>query len=716
MKRKILLQENFASLKQSFFKKHSVFRSTFLLILSLILSVAIIFGIFLYRSTFLNMLQRVEDSNIAFLTMASSLSDETFETLVDKANNLTWNETVLDAMVFPDIQNRPRNAELISILKNVTSSTEFVNEIVLVCKHDGSLYTSTGLACSMQDCSMADSLKGTVLSSIGNKSCQLIKSDTGRVFLRYACISYSNGFLGEVYFFLDTDSLFGSLCSDDKGLSVYSDNNIMLYGEASSPPLPENNSDAFLSHHSDAMDISFYIHSGREAFTLGESITNNYILLPFILVPLLILAALLLSWNFYRPLHNVIQSFPESKEVFENEQVSDWYTLSMSINNLSERTAQFEKVIDAVAPYVLNQLLVDLVAGRSVDVDSVRETLRSIQSPLSIDGKYVLIRTANEVTGVLPPAVIEHGIRNLQNLRIPGYRFYSISYQYAILTIVDVNNAERNVNQQELENLANTISVFTHNFADSCVMYSDLFTGLINIRTGYQQIISRQQLKFRHTNISQEKINWRIEQVIREIPQQTAKATESMMEHLLCTIKESLLPKGEISSCYKNLADRLYKLARTYNSKIKPMSMHFGNTSPDDLLPGLKNYITETTREIYLNLDNRQRKYLVAAQAYVEQNYMDSLLSLDATAAQLGISAAYLSRIFTETYGMRFTKYLNDLRIEKAKELLSDETKLIRDVGQDVGFLTVQNFMRVFKQKTGVTPSEYREVLKNHNR
>lgn len=84
---------------------------------------------------------------------------------------------------------------------------------------------------------------------------------------------------------------------------------------------------------------------------------------------------------------------------------------------------------------------------------------------------------------------------------------------------------------------------------------------------------------------------------------------------------------------------------------------------------------------------------------------------LDGTAAQLGISPSYLSRIFSEVDGKRFTLYLSDLRIEQAKRLLADESKLVRDVGQEVGFLTVQNFMWVFKSKTGVTPSEYRSTL-----
>lgn len=49
-------------------------------------------------------------------------------------------------------------------------------------------------------------------------------------------------------------------------------------------------------------------------------------------------------------------------------------------------------------------------------------------------------------------------------------------------------------------------------------------------------------------------------------------------------------------------------------------------------------YLHAAVREIFTNLDNRQRKYLLAAKKYVGEHYMDSTLSLDGTAAQLGIS------------------------------------------------------------------------------
>ena len=134
-------------------------------------------------------------------------------------------------------------------------------------------------------------------------------------------------------------------------------------------------------------------------------------------------------------------------------------------------------------------------------------------------------------------------------------------------------------------------------------------------------------------------------------------------------------------------------------------------TAPDALPEVLRSCAAAQLHEIFIKLDNRQRKYFIEAKTYMESHYMEYDLSLNAIAEKIGISASYLSRIFTSAYNMHFTQKLNDLRIEKSKELLADHDRLIRDIAQEVGFFTVQNFMRVFKQRTGITPSEYRLTL-----
>lgn len=95
---------------------------------------------------------------------------------------------------------------------------------------------------------------------------------------------------------------------------------------------------------------------------------------------------------------------------------------------------------------------------------------------------------------------------------------------------------------------------------------------------------------------------------------------------------------------------------------------------------------------------------------YVESHYMEDITLQDA-AAQLHYSDAYFCRFFKQNFDKNFIMYLSEIRVEKAKELLSDVTVNVKDVGQRVGFRDSSYFTKVFKRVTGITPSEYRNKV-----
>ena len=94
--------------------------------------------------------------------------------------------------------------------------------------------------------------------------------------------------------------------------------------------------------------------------------------------------------------------------------------------------------------------------------------------------------------------------------------------------------------------------------------------------------------------------------------------------------------------------------------------------------------------------------------AYMRENFHDSELTMNSVAEHLGISAVTLSVEFKNEMNIRPSDYLGNLRIEKAKELLSSTEMLIRDIRQAVGYEDDRVFMRRFKNHTGMTPGQYR--------
>ena len=76
------------------------------------------------------------------------------------------------------------------------------------------------------------------------------------------------------------------------------------------------------------------------------------------------------------------------------------------------------------------------------------------------------------------------------------------------------------------------------------------------------------------------------------------------------------------------------------------------------------------------------------------------------------LSPCYFSKVFKKAVGVNFVSYVNDTKINKAKELLENTDIPVLNVALDLGFDDCGYFIRVFKKSQGVTPKKYREVHK----
>ena len=100
-------------------------------------------------------------------------------------------------------------------------------------------------------------------------------------------------------------------------------------------------------------------------------------------------------------------------------------------------------------------------------------------------------------------------------------------------------------------------------------------------------------------------------------------------------------------------------------------------------------------------------KRILLAVRYMHENYSGDI-SLQSVAEMLGISANYLSHMFTKCLNISFVNYLNKIRVEESKKLLDNPSLKVYEVSERVGFYSTAYFIRVFKSVTGQTPNEYR--------
>ena len=98
------------------------------------------------------------------------------------------------------------------------------------------------------------------------------------------------------------------------------------------------------------------------------------------------------------------------------------------------------------------------------------------------------------------------------------------------------------------------------------------------------------------------------------------------------------------------------------------------------------------------------------ALAYIEENY-NQKLKLSDVADHVYVSQWHLSKLLNRYTEQTFSDILNSIRIEKAKVLLADPALRIGDIAEEVGFLDMAHFSRVFKKQVGISANEFRNQL-----
>lgn len=131
-------------------------------------------------------------------------------------------------------------------------------------------------------------------------------------------------------------------------------------------------------------------------------------------------------------------------------------------------------------------------------------------------------------------------------------------------------------------------------------------------------------------------------------------------------------------------------------------------------------YLTEliiiTLRQISKNVNTMENsdKSLNRLLDYVNQNYMHNIKLKDIS-DELGYTPSYLSSMFTSKLGIPFSKYLQNIRLAHACDLLANTQDTIETIAEKCSYTDIKFFRRVFKCKLNMSPSEFRKMSHNCN-
>lgn len=184
---------------------------------------------------------------------------------------------------------------------------------------------------------------------------------------------------------------------------------------------------------------------------------------------------------------------------------------------------------------------------------------------------------------------------------------------------------------------------------------------------------------------------------------ETDEDTEYIVISYMCNETDdinNLLPKKHIFT-----PERPYRYVDTFEHAA---NIHFsaGVCSIPLLRATVQEILCNIIRENYPRALSSAKNPLVAARYYIEE-YSGHFITAEDIAKTAGCSQSHLRYLFRKAYGESPMHYLNRVRVERAKEMISTDMFTLSEIATACGFRNVYYFSRVFKEFTGISPGHY---------
>lgn len=137
----------------------------------------------------------------------------------------------------------------------------------------------------------------------------------------------------------------------------------------------------------------------------------------------------------------------------------------------------------------------------------------------------------------------------------------------------------------------------------------------------------------------------------------------------------------------------------------------------DDLADIIKNTCNDIQLYLSGSLENKDASSDIdRIISYIKNNYTDCNFSTQQVAEYSHMALPNLSSYFKAKTGQNLLDYITNLKIEKAKHLLTATNTPLKDICIEVGYYNVSSFIRRFKQVTGQTPANIEKLFKSMNK
>ncbi|MGG1515581.1 AraC family transcriptional regulator [Paenibacillus oryzisoli] len=402
-------------------------------------------------------------------------------------------------------------------------------------------------------------------------------------------------------------------------------------------------------------------------------------------------------------------------------------SVKTAVDQMSKQITVLEGKYQSTSPIMRQRLLHQLLKGHFTDTEEF--TIAGAEYGLSISGQFFsVVIVMLDAPSTLSPQLVGSRVQSLFADWYSGFVLDDVVDDQIILVLSDENN---HVRQYE-DICATMIDKLQSELQLSCTVgVGNWFPSLSSLSESYLQACSAldyRLIKGKNTVISYREIEsnqknagyypkQQLELLETYFTDHNADRFTQVLDAIFKNMKEKRIPLMSAKLlCYdviQTIEQAIYKnnyyLKNDEDSAFDIISLSRYETLEDlsDRIKALCSDIFNAARE-----EQPMNKQMEKIKEYTLQNYHECHFSLQGLSDHMNMSVSYLSHYFKAQEGRNISDYVNDLRMHKAKTLLTDTPMNLQQVAYNVGYMNLSSFIRKFKQTTGVTPGVFRDTIK----
>lgn len=657
-------------------------------------------------------------------------------------------QSITGLLISPNRSDNLRLTNVMSALSGMVAGEPLMKQAYLYSFGSDVIYSSDG---SIQSIMQSKDRK-MIISCFSSRNISTLEVDgahaglmvkDSRLFLFF---KYPNQLpMGALIVELDADELYRTAADPDSlgpyRLSVFEQNLLPLFGGQTPYPADTLGRPGAGFRSTEQADATIYTYVSEKTGFTFLSVTNTADIVPpfrsilqsaspflAVFVVIIILFALYLIRANYKPIQDVIYSMVADGKRARRSTGNEVDFIRDTYRSSEETVERLSGLLSAVAPAVTERVFTTLLAGASSRED-ILTALQSIGSAFHPDAKYLaLVMVQADASESLGDVEAEINMAWFSDLwyqyweeKAPAYFLRMDGGLCAgILSFrADVANA---LVKRQVERFHETAASRSGEQRYRWLIgVGQLHVGIMELRKSYLE--AREELNrllyYRRERDSAESepnddlqtslpyYTGRLRQLIGFALEGRAEdfhAGLSILHEAACQNPQPEALQRIYQSLYNVLAEEMIKY------HIEPaLSPNLREKDTAEMEAVIMAFCHSALEQLLSAGQRGNNKYTESARKYIADHYYLNSLSLEQVSRHVGISSPYLSKIFAESTGAGFLDYLNQYRIDKAKQLLSATDLTVSEIGYKVGFQSHQSFTRVFKRYMGQTPSGYRE-------